>query len=95
MRFANGKADKGKSFGHRFYEVEVKWLMEKEWAKTCDDVLCVVQNFNFYLIRKKLMLFLPICKEKRRLNKVYDDAVFTEFIVSYCGIYSHIKLKKR
>ncbi|GAA5106809.1 glycerol-3-phosphate dehydrogenase [Bartonella jaculi] len=39
MIFANGKADKGKDFGHGLYEVEVKWLMEKEWAKTCEDVL--------------------------------------------------------
>ncbi|ETS07320.1 glycerol-3-phosphate dehydrogenase [Bartonella henselae] len=39
MIFANGKADKGKNFGHGLYEVEVKWLMEKEWAKTCEDVL--------------------------------------------------------
>ncbi len=37
--FANGKADKGKDFGHGLYEVEVKWLMEKEWARTCEDVL--------------------------------------------------------
>ncbi len=37
--FANGKANKGKDFGHGLYEVEVKWLMEKEWAKTCEDVL--------------------------------------------------------
>ncbi|UTO29233.1 glycerol-3-phosphate dehydrogenase [Bartonella harrusi] len=37
--FANGRADKGKDFGHGLYEVEVKWLMEKEWAKTCEDVL--------------------------------------------------------
>ncbi|MCZ2159057.1 glycerol-3-phosphate dehydrogenase [Bartonella sp. 220] len=39
MIFANGKADTGKNFGHGLYEVEVKWLMEKEWAKTCEDVL--------------------------------------------------------
>ncbi|AGF75786.1 glycerol-3-phosphate dehydrogenase [Bartonella vinsonii] len=37
--FANGKADMGKNFGHGLYEVEVKWLIEKEWAKTCEDVL--------------------------------------------------------
>ncbi|WP_455475359.1 glycerol-3-phosphate dehydrogenase [Bartonella sp. B17] len=37
--FANGEADKGKNFGHGLYEIEVKWLMEKEWAKTCEDVL--------------------------------------------------------
>ncbi len=37
--FAKAKADKGKDFGHGLYEVEVKWLMEKEWAKTCEDVL--------------------------------------------------------
>ncbi|WP_208435786.1 glycerol-3-phosphate dehydrogenase [Bartonella phoceensis] len=39
VMFANGKADKGKDFGHGLYEIEVKWLIEKEWAKTCDDVL--------------------------------------------------------
>ncbi|MCZ2328300.1 glycerol-3-phosphate dehydrogenase [Bartonella sp. F02] len=37
--FANGDADKGKNFGHGLYEAEVKWLIEKEWAQTCDDVL--------------------------------------------------------
>lgn len=37
--FENGQADKGKDFGHGLYEVEVKWLIEKEWAKTCEDVL--------------------------------------------------------
>ncbi|WP_375646123.1 glycerol-3-phosphate dehydrogenase [Bartonella sp. TT29SHDZB] len=37
--FANGKADRGKDFGHGLYEIEVKWLMEKEWAKACEDVL--------------------------------------------------------
>ncbi|WP_332065525.1 glycerol-3-phosphate dehydrogenase [Bartonella sp. CB189] len=37
--FANGKADKGKNFGHELYEIEVKWLMEKEWAKTSEDIL--------------------------------------------------------
>ncbi len=37
--FANAKADKGKDFGHGLYELEVKWLMEKEWAITCEDIL--------------------------------------------------------
>ncbi|MCZ2204227.1 glycerol-3-phosphate dehydrogenase [Bartonella sp. A05] len=37
--FANGNADRGKDFGHGLYEIEVKWLMEKEWARTCEDVL--------------------------------------------------------
>ncbi|WP_375684869.1 glycerol-3-phosphate dehydrogenase [Bartonella sp. AP1QHHD] len=37
--FAHGKANRGKNFGHGLYEVEVKWLMEKEWAKACEDVL--------------------------------------------------------
>ncbi|AQX26558.1 glycerol-3-phosphate dehydrogenase [Bartonella sp. Raccoon60] len=37
--FANGNVDKGKYFGHGLYEIEVKWLMEKEWAKTCEDIL--------------------------------------------------------
>ncbi|MBX4335708.1 glycerol-3-phosphate dehydrogenase [Bartonella raoultii] len=39
MIFENGKADKGQNFGHGLYEVEVKWLMEKEWAQTYEDVL--------------------------------------------------------
>lgn len=37
--FENGKKDKGQNFGHGLYEIEVKWLMEKEWAQTCEDVL--------------------------------------------------------
>ncbi|MET3590259.1 glycerol-3-phosphate dehydrogenase [Bartonella silvatica] len=37
--FADGKVDKGKNFGHGLYEIEVKWLIEREWAKTCEDVL--------------------------------------------------------
>ncbi len=39
MIFQNGTADKGKDFGHGLTEIEVKWLIEKEWAKTCEDVL--------------------------------------------------------
>ncbi|AGF74488.1 glycerol-3-phosphate dehydrogenase [Bartonella australis AUST/NH1] len=37
--FANSNVDKGKDFGHGLYELEVRWLMEKEWARTCEDVL--------------------------------------------------------
>lgn len=37
--FANNNAERGRYFGHGLYEIEVKWLMEKEWARTCEDVL--------------------------------------------------------
>lgn len=29
----------GPCFGHDLYEVEVKWLIEREWARSADDVL--------------------------------------------------------
>lgn len=31
--------DLGQSFGGGLYECEVRWMMEKEWAQTCDDIL--------------------------------------------------------
>jgi glycerol-3-phosphate dehydrogenase len=29
----------GKDFGHGFSEAELRWLVEKEWAQTAEDVL--------------------------------------------------------
>ncbi|MCV0424562.1 MAG: glycerol-3-phosphate dehydrogenase [Roseibium sp.] len=32
-------ADLGRCFGYNLYEVEVKWLIEREWARTSQDLL--------------------------------------------------------
>jgi len=29
----------GKDFGHGFREAELRWLVDKEWARTAEDVL--------------------------------------------------------
>ncbi|WP_269585643.1 glycerol-3-phosphate dehydrogenase [Roseibium sp. Sym1] len=36
---AKSTADLGQCFGYNLYEAEVKWLMEREWARTAADVL--------------------------------------------------------
>jgi glycerol-3-phosphate dehydrogenase len=36
---ANSLADLGRQFGPNFYEAEVHYLMEKEWAETAQDIL--------------------------------------------------------
>ena len=36
---ARNPGDLGVHFGHDLYEREVRWLIEKEWARTADDVL--------------------------------------------------------
>jgi glycerol-3-phosphate dehydrogenase len=36
---AKAFADLGRHFGWNLTEAEVRWLMEKEWARTADDVL--------------------------------------------------------
>ncbi|MEJ8474230.1 glycerol-3-phosphate dehydrogenase [Roseibium algae] len=36
---ASGLADLGVHFGGLFYEVEARWLLEHEWARTADDIL--------------------------------------------------------
>ncbi|KTC96579.1 glycerol-3-phosphate dehydrogenase [Legionella erythra] len=35
----NETADLGEHFGHGLYQVEVDYLVEQEWAQTCDDIL--------------------------------------------------------
>ena len=32
-------ADCGRDFGHGLTELEVRWLMRREWARSADDVL--------------------------------------------------------
>ena len=39
MNGAREAADLGLSFGATLTEAEVRWLMEKEWARTADDIL--------------------------------------------------------
>jgi glycerol-3-phosphate dehydrogenase len=36
---ANSLADLGRQFGPNFYEAEVRYLMEQEWAETAQDIL--------------------------------------------------------
>ena len=36
---ATSLADLGRHFGATLYEAEVRWLMDKEWANTAEDVL--------------------------------------------------------
>ena len=36
---AREKADLGRHFGSDLYEAEVRWLMEREWAATAEDIL--------------------------------------------------------
>ncbi len=36
---AKEQRDLGRHFGGTLYEAEIRWLMEKEWAKTAEDVL--------------------------------------------------------
>ena len=35
----NNKNNLGKDFGHGLFELEVKWMMDNEWAKNAEDVL--------------------------------------------------------
>ncbi|MBN9671745.1 glycerol-3-phosphate dehydrogenase [Roseibium aggregatum] len=36
---AKSVTDLGRSFGHSLYEAEVRWLVEREWARSAEDVL--------------------------------------------------------
>jgi glycerol-3-phosphate dehydrogenase len=36
---ARGAADLGHGFGWNLTEREVRWLMQREWARTAEDVL--------------------------------------------------------
>ncbi|WP_126603937.1 glycerol-3-phosphate dehydrogenase [Bartonella vinsonii] len=70
--FANGKADMGKSFGHGLYEVEVKWLMEKEWAKTCEDVLWRRSKLGLLFKKKEIdALFAYMKSQKESEQDLY------------------------
>nr|CDP80067.1 glycerol-3-phosphate dehydrogenase [Bartonella schoenbuchensis] len=66
--FANGKADRGKDFGHGLYEVEVKWLMEKEWAKTCEDVLWRRSKLGLLLNKQETDVLATYIKDKRKID---------------------------
>ncbi|GAA5094100.1 glycerol-3-phosphate dehydrogenase [Bartonella acomydis] len=66
--FANAKAEKGKDFGHGLYEVEVKWLIEKEWAKTCEDVLWRRSKLGL-LFNKKEIDALSYYMQNQKENK--------------------------
>ncbi|MBA9082316.1 glycerol-3-phosphate dehydrogenase [Bartonella chomelii] len=66
--FANGKADRGKDFGHGLYEVEVKWLMEKEWAKTCEDVLWRRSKLGLLLNKQETDVLAAYIEDKRKID---------------------------
>ena len=36
---AKSASDLGRDFGHGLYECEVRWMIDKEWARTSDDIL--------------------------------------------------------
>lgn len=70
--FADGKANRGKNFGHGLYEVEVKWLMEKEWAKTCDDVLWRRSKLGLFFNEQEVDTLSSYMQSQKRPNNVYS-----------------------
>lgn len=69
MIFANGKADKGKDFGHGLYEIEVKWLIEKEWAKTCEDVLWRRSKLGLLFNEKEINILSNYMKSQKEIKQ--------------------------
>ncbi|WP_455466829.1 glycerol-3-phosphate dehydrogenase [Bartonella sp. B39] len=67
--FANGKADKGKNFGHGLYEIEVKWLIEKEWAKTCEDVLWRRSKLGLLFNEKEISMLSDYMENQKESEK--------------------------
>ncbi|WP_455480138.1 glycerol-3-phosphate dehydrogenase [Bartonella sp. B23] len=70
--FAYGKADKGKNFGHGLYEIEVKWLIEKEWAKTCEDVLWRRSKLGLLFNEKETCMLSDYMQNQKGSEKIYD-----------------------
>lgn len=50
---ARATGDLGRHFGSDLYEVEVRWLMEKEWARHAEDVLWRRTKRGLYLSREE------------------------------------------
>lgn len=69
MIFANGKADKGKDFGHGLYEIEVKWLMEKEWATTCEDVLWRRSKLGLLFNKEEVDVLSAYMENKKEITQ--------------------------
>ncbi|WP_254475466.1 glycerol-3-phosphate dehydrogenase [Bartonella sp. B1098] len=67
--FADGKADRGKDFGHGLYEVEVKWLMEKEWAKTCEDVLWRRSKLGLFFNEQEIDTLSSYMQSQKEIEK--------------------------
>ncbi len=67
--FANGKADKGKDFGHGLYEIEVKWLLEKEWAKTCEDVLWRRSKLGLFFNKKEINALSAYMQSQKEIKQ--------------------------
>ncbi len=44
----------GKNFGSGLTEIEVKWLMEKEWAQTADDVVWRRSKLGLHLTKRQV-----------------------------------------
>ncbi|MBB5073034.1 glycerol-3-phosphate dehydrogenase [Bartonella callosciuri] len=70
--FANGKADRGKDFGHGLYEVEVKWLMEKEWAKTYEDVLWRRSKLGLLFDKQEVNALSTYMQNQKGIKKNHD-----------------------
>ncbi|WP_455478890.1 glycerol-3-phosphate dehydrogenase [Bartonella sp. B10] len=69
MIFENGKADKGRYFGHGLYEIEVKWLMEKEWSKTSEDVLWRRSKLGLFFNKKEVDTLSNYMKSKKEIEQ--------------------------
>ncbi|WP_039759212.1 glycerol-3-phosphate dehydrogenase [Bartonella queenslandensis] len=67
--FADVKADRGKNFGHGLYEVEVKWLMEKEWAKTCEDVLWRRSKLGLFFNAQEVDILSCYMQSQKEIKK--------------------------
>ncbi|EJF82248.1 glycerol-3-phosphate dehydrogenase [Bartonella doshiae] len=65
MIFANGQENKGKYFGYGLYEAEVKWLMEKEWAKTWEDVLWRRSKLGLFFSKKEVDALAAYMQSKK------------------------------
>ncbi|MEM7057090.1 MAG: glycerol-3-phosphate dehydrogenase [Pseudomonadota bacterium] len=46
--------DLGRDFGHGLTEVEVRWLMDREWARTTDDILWRRSKLGLRLTREEV-----------------------------------------
>jgi glycerol-3-phosphate dehydrogenase len=63
--------DLGRDFGHGFSEAELRWMIEREWARTADDVLWRRSKLGLYMSGpevRELTKFLDRMLGDRRLS---------------------------